>query len=147
MSYIPKIIVDACCHIQNAHLKGRTGKGKAACGVLIIDNSGNEFEYSAYLGEKTPPQAEFEGLIFGLDKASEVLRRNQHLEVWMDSELVIKWMNRDYRLKKEHIKPLFDKAYELAQRFESVAYFHHSRDTKLAKRVDKLAHMEYEKHN
>ena len=144
---IHKIYVDACCQIEDAHLKGRVGRGKAACGVLIIDNSGNEFEYTSYLGEKTPPQAEFEGLIFALDKASEVLKRNQRIEVWMDSELVIKWMNKDYRLKKEHIKPLFDKANELSQRFEGVAYFHHSRDTELAKRVDRLAHSEYKKHN
>ena len=108
---------------------------------------GEEHEFSSYLGEKTVPQAEFEGLIFALDKASETLRRNQDIEVWMDSELVVKWMNKIYRLKKDHIKPLFDKANDLAQRFSSVKYFHHSRETELAKRADSLAHTEYERHN
>ena len=37
-----KIIVDACCKIPNAHLSGRQGKGKSACGVLVIDEQGNE---------------------------------------------------------------------------------------------------------
>jgi ribonuclease HI len=147
MSDVPRIIVDATCKIPDAHVKGRRSVGKAACGVLIIDRNGEEYESSSYLGEKTVPQAEFEGLIFALDKASEILRRNQHVEVWMDSELVVKWMNKDYRLKKEHIKPLFDKANDLAQRFESIKYFHHSREAELAKRVDKLAHANYEEHN
>jgi|SRR3989344_693143 len=30
-----KIIVDSCCHVPNAHIKGRSNKGKSACGVLI----------------------------------------------------------------------------------------------------------------
>lgn len=65
----------------------------------------------------------------------------------MDSELVIKWMNKDYRLKKEHIKPLFDKANKLAQRFEGIKYFHHSREANLAKRADGLAQSKYDEHN
>lgn len=60
MGDVPKIIVDATCKIPDAHKKGRAGTGKAACGVLIIDSDGQEFEYSSYLGEKTVPQAEFE---------------------------------------------------------------------------------------
>ncbi len=147
MSDVPRIIVDATCKIQDTHIKGRTGVGKATCGVLIIDTNGEEYEHSSYLGEKTVPEAEFEGLIFALDKASGILRRNQHVEVWMDSELVIKWMNKVYRLRKEHIKPLFDKANDLAQRFKGVKYFHHSRETGLAKRADKLAHAKYEEYN
>jgi len=84
--------------IPNAHLKDRIGFGKSACGVLIIDDKNTEHEFSKYLGDKTVPEAEFEGLIFALDKASEVLKRNQAVEVWMDSELVVKWMNKEYKL-------------------------------------------------
>ncbi len=128
-------------------MKGRIGVGESACGVLIIDDSGQEHEFSTYLGHKTVPQAEFEGLIFALDKASEVLRRNQKVEVWMDSDLVVKWMNKVFRLRQEHIKPLFDRANELAQRFAAVEYYHHSRDCNLAKRADSLASAKYEEHH
>lgn len=147
MCNISKIIVDACCFIGNAHLKGRSGRGKTSCGILIIDSEGKEYERAKYLGEMTVPQGEFEALIFGIDVASGILRRDQHVEIWMDSELVVQWMNKRYRLKKEHIRPLYDRAYELAQRFDSIQYFHHSRDSELAKRADRLAHLEYEKHN
>jgi len=147
MSDCSKIYVDARCHIANAHLKGRSGYGKSACGVLIIDTNGNEYEFSKYLGDKTVPEAEFEALVYALDKASEVLPRNQNIEVWMDSELVIKWMNKEYRLKKQHIKPLYDQAYTLSQRFTNVKYHHHSRDSVFAKRADRIAEIEYKKHH
>src|SRR3990167_6931880 len=131
-----KIIVDACVYIPNAHIHGRAGKGKAACGVLIIDYSDQEHEFSKYLGEMTVPEAEFRGLIFALDQVAAVTRFD--IEVWMDSELVINWMTGKYRMKKEHIRPLFDEARKNAQRFNSVEYFHHSRETELGKRADKL---------
>jgi ribonuclease HI len=142
-----RVIVDACCHIPDANLKDRIGYGKSTCGVLIIDINNKEYEFSKYLGDKTVPEAEFEGLIFALDKASEILQRNQNIEVWMDSDLVVKWMNKQYRLKKEHIKPLYDQACTLLQRFTSIKIFHHSRDSELAKRADRIAATEYKKHH
>ena len=138
-----KIIIDSCCYIEKAHIKGRAGKGKAACGVLVIDERGNEYEFSKYLGEMTVPEAEFRGLIFGLDQAVAIVRWG--VEVWMDSELVIKWMIGEYRMKKEHIRPLFDEAKKYAQRFKEVEYYHHNRESKLAKRADNLAKQEYER--
>ena len=146
MSDCSRVYVDACCHTANAHLKDRIGYGKSACGVLIIDTNSNEYEFSKYLGDKTVPEAEFEGLIFALDKASEVLQRNQNIEVWMDSELVVKWMNKEYRLKKEHIKPLYDQAHTLSQRFTNIRFYHHSRDCEFAKKADRIAAAEYNKH-
>ena len=101
--------------------------------------------FPKYLGEKTPPQAEFEGLVFALDKASEVLNRNKNIDVWMDSELVIKWMNKVYRLKQDHIKPIYDDANKKAQRFTEVKYFHHPRTSEYAIRADRLADNEYKK--
>ncbi len=142
-----KVIVDACCKIPNAHVPGRSSTGKAACGVLIIDAYGQEYEFAKYLGVKTNNQAEFEGLIFALDKACEVLNRQKAVEVWMDSDLVINWMNKVYRMRKEHIKPLFDEANLKAQRLAGVSYFHHPRETLLAQRADKLANAEFDLHN
>lgn len=131
------VIADACCKVPEANIKGRSGFGKSACGCVIIDEQGQVFEYKKYLGERTVPQAEFEGLIFALDKASEHSRRD--IEVRMDSELVIKWMNGDYRLRKEHIKPLFDEATKMSKRFKNIEYNHHSRKADLAKHADKLS--------
>ena len=147
MSHTSEVYVDACCRVENAHKKGRVGYGKCACGVLIINEKEEEYIFSKYLGDKTVPEAEFEGLLLGLDKASEVVNRKFELRVWMDSELVIKWMNKEYKLHKDHIKPLYDEAVRLSLRFKKVEYLHHSRETEMARRVDKIAQDEYERHN
>lgn len=133
------IAVDACVQIPDAHLKGRSSKGKAACGVVIIDEYGVESNLGKFLGEMTVPEAEFNGLIFGLDQATGILRRNRKIEVRMDSELVIKWMSGEYRMKKEHIRPLFDEANKLTGRFKQVDFNHHPRTSKLASKADQLA--------
>lgn len=140
-----KIITDACCHKPNSHIRGSFGKGKSACGILIINEYGNEFQFAKYLGEMTPPEAEFRGLIIALDKAAAITRAE--VEVFMDSELVINWMLGKYRLKKDHIKPLFDEAKKMANRFKSVEYFYHSRETELGIRADLLAEEEFRKYN
>lgn len=131
------VVVDACCKVNNANKKGRSSKGQAACGCVIIDEKGEIHEYSQFLGEMTVPQAEFEGLVFALDKAAAHTRKK--VEVRMDSELVIKWMNKEYRLKKDHIKPIYDRALTNANRFDDVVYNHHSRSCNLAKQADKIA--------
>lgn len=139
-----KIITDAHCVVPNAHIAGRAGKGKAACGALVIDERGMEYEFKKYLGEMTVPEAEFRALIFALDEASAVVRFD--VEIMMDSELVVKWMRGEYRMRKPHIRPLFDDAKKLAQRFKSVEYFHHSRNSQLGIRVDRLAHQAYQEY-
>lgn len=138
------IATDACCKIPNANIPGRIGKGKAACGVVIIDEQGNETLLKSYLGEMTVPEAEFRALIYALDCASGIGRRD--VEVWMDSELVINWMNGVYRMKKEHIRPLFDEAKKNSQRFHSVSFFHHRREAELAKKADILANEAFSEH-
>lgn len=136
-----KIIVDARVYIPNAHMKGRLPKGKSSCGVLVIDERGEEFEFKKYLGEMTVPEAEFRGLIFALDQAVSAVR--YEVEVWMDSKLVINWMKGEYRLKKEHIRPLFDEAKKYEQRFRKVDYFHHLNTSILGKKAHKLAEEAY----
>ena len=134
-----KVVSDATCRIPNAHEKNHPSKGKAACGFLILDeNDGVLFQGGSYLGEITVPQAEYQGLINALDKASEYSRGEVH--VYMDSELVIRQMNGDYALKSENMKPLYHKVKTLEQRFlQGVKYFHHPRTAALAKQADKLA--------
>ena len=137
-----KIIVDARVYIPEAHKLGRLTKGKSSCGVLVIDEKGEEYEFKKYLGEMTVPEAEFRGLIFALNQADSVSRYD--IEVRMDSELVIKWMRGEYRMRKEHIKPLFDEAKKYEQRFKSVEYIHHPKTSNLAKKAHRLAEEAYD---
>ncbi len=140
-----KIICDATCRIPNAHLPGRVSKGKSACGILFFDENDNLIqELSFYLGELTPPQAEYNGLIKALDSASGLCRED--IEVWLDSEFVVKQLSGDYGIKSGNMKPLYDQVKTLERRFiKGVNYYHHPRITKLAKQADRLANMEINK--
>lgn len=138
-----KLITDAVCRVKNAHLKGRESTGIAACAAIIIDEMGKEHNFSKFLGKMTTPQAEFQGLIFGLERILSFYQNPNEIEVeiFMDSQLVINWLNGIYRIKKTHIKPLFEKIKELEKQFKKVSYFHHSRELPLAQKADQLANL------
>jgi ribonuclease HI len=139
-----KIISDACCRVPSDPGTGfMRSKGKSACGFVMLDEENKIIaERAKYLGELTAPQAEYEGLIFALDTAVEFCR--QHVEIWMDSDLVIKQMNGDYCIRSEHVKPLFDEVKKLENRFlGQVNYFHHDRGSFWARHADRLANEEY----
>lgn len=140
-----KIVCDAACRIPNANIQGRSSNGKSACGIIFIDENDNIIqELSFYLGEMTVSQAEYNGLIKALDSAGEHCRKD--IEIWMDSEFIVKQLNGDYAVSSENVKPLYDKVKTLEKRFTGkVDYFHHPRTTKFAKYVDKLANNELDK--
>lgn len=140
-----KIISDACCRLPSDPITGRmSGRGKSACGFAILDAVSNNIvvERSKYLGEMSVPQAEYEGLVFALDAASEFCR--DQIEVWLDSELVVRQMTGEYCIRSPQVKPLFDQVKVLERRFlQPVRYFHHDRGSFWARHADRLANQEY----
>lgn len=139
-----KIVTDACCHIAHAHKKGRNGWGYCACGILIVDEDDNEIaRYGKYLGEKTVPESEYNAVILALEKASSYCRNE--IEIWSDSQLVIRQLNKIYRLNAENLKLLHDRIVTLEGRYNIVKYFHHLRTAPLARIADEIAQEYYEK--
>ena len=140
-----KIISDACCRAPSDPKTGAiTGRGKSACGFALLNAEDNNIveERAKYLGEMSAPQAEYEGLIFALDTAVEFCR--EQVEVWLDSELVVKQMTGDYCIRSPYVKPLFDTVKILERRFlQPVRYFHHDRGSFWARHADGLANAEY----
>lgn len=83
----------------------RGNPGPAAYGFVLQDPSGTEAEAKGeYLGSATNNVAEYQGLIAGLQAAAA--RGVQALEVNMDSELVVRQMTGQYKVKNEGLKPL-----------------------------------------
>ena len=65
----------------------RGNPGPAAAGVVFTDESGRVLkEYSHYLGEATNNLAEYEAVIFALQKAKQLKFKN--MEIRVDSELI-----------------------------------------------------------
>jgi len=83
----------------------RGNPGPGAYGFVLLDDHGREVEARGeYLGKVTNNVAEYRGLIAGLEAAAA--HRVPSLEVSMDSELVIRQMTGEYRVKNEGLKPL-----------------------------------------
>ena len=72
------------------------------------------------IGRATNNVAEYSGLVAGLQKAAELGVRE--LDVVSDSELLVKQMQGEYRVKNEALKELWEEASDLERRFGRVRY-------------------------
>ncbi len=96
----------------------RGNPGPAAAGIVIEDDHGRVlWQEGRYLGETTNNVAEYQALLLGLKKASELGRGA--LVVRMDSELVVKQLQGGYRVKHPALIPLHRQALALCLGFES----------------------------
>lgn len=92
--------------------------GPAGAGAVLFDPSGNQvFMLSDYLGKNTNNYAEYQGLIHG---ASEALKLGvKNIEIFMDSMLVVKQVNGEWKVKSPNLFELVAKSKELLSNFES----------------------------
>jgi ribonuclease HI len=72
------------------------------------------------IGRATNNVAEYSGLVAGMKKAAELGVRE--LEVVSDSELLVKQMRGEYRVKNEALKELWEDASDLERKFVKVRY-------------------------
>ena len=95
----------------------RGNPGPAAYGVVIRDPSGAIVaKLKKYIGRSTNNVAEYYGLIAALDYAqSHGIRA---LRVESDSELLVKQMRGQYRVKNADLRPLFERARKMVTGFE-----------------------------
>lgn len=117
----------------------RNNPGPAAIGGVIIGPDNNELErYSAFLGEKTNNQAEYLSLIEALKRAKKYKPR--FVEVRSDSELIVKQLKGEYKVRDPQLRKLHEKALELAGEFEGFSIVHIPRtENEMADRLCNLA--------
>jgi ribonuclease HI len=113
----------------------RGNPGPAGIGAVIYDEKKNRLaEIAEYIGETTNNQAEYRAVIAALAKAKEF--DAAELEFFLDSELVVRQLNREYKVKNKELAPLFVKVYNLTLGFKKVVFKHVPRE--LNKEADKL---------
>jgi ribonuclease HI len=99
----------------------RGNPGPAAYGYQLEDVDGNVLAAAGEpIGVATNNIAEYRGLLAGLEKAVEL--GVTELEVVSDSELMVKQMRGEYRVKHEALKPLSLEAGRLARQVGTVTY-------------------------
>lgn len=114
----------------------RGNPGPAGIGAILNSEDGSVVaEISKYLGETTNNQAEYRALIAGLEKAKEL--QVEEVDCYLDSELVVKQLNREYKVKNAELAPLFLQVHNLSLSFKKIKFIHVRRE--LNKEADRLA--------
>lgn len=123
------------------HIDGgaRGNPGPAAAGVCITTPDGSEALHEAgyWLGEMTNNEAEYQGLLHALKAASGLGFESVHIR--SDSELMVKQIKGEYRVKAANLKPLYATAREQLSSFRGWSIEHVRRDKN--KRADQLANI------
>ena len=120
----------------------RGNPGPASIGAVLKNPSGeNVAEISEYLGETTNNQAEYRALLAGLQKALELTVKK--INVFLDSELVVKQLKGEYKVKHPDLIPLFEEIKLLIRKFPEIQISHVRREKN--KEADKLANLALDK--
>jgi ribonuclease HI len=96
----------------------RNNPGEAGAGVYIVPAVGKPVKIARYLGRTTNNIAEYTAAILGLEYAVRSGARS--VKLLADSELLVKQLNGQYRVKNEGLKPLYQKVKELIASVGSV---------------------------
>lgn len=113
----------------------RGNPGAAAFAYVIRGDGVPLVEEAGCLGTMTNNQAEYTALVRALEHAAR-LGAGHRLLVHSDSELMVKQMNGQYKVKNADLLDLYEQAKELAGQFEGVQLIHVRREQN--KRADAL---------
>ncbi len=116
----------------------------AAAAALITDGETVVAEKGWFLGDITNNQAEYSGLLRGIDLALELGTRE--LICISDSQLMIRQLNGDYRVKNKNLKLLFEQVKGREKEFSSVLYIHVPREHEMIQRADELVNKVLDSH-
>ena len=124
-----EIYVDGCS-------KGNPGPSGA--GIVIVCDDKVIFKNGYYLGDDlTNQDAEYLAVLKGLGKAPEYCMKI--IEIKSDSQLVIKQLNRQFRMRKPKHQQIHQEIRSKAQIFDKVIFIQVSEDHKYIRLADKMA--------
>lgn len=100
----------------------RGNPGPAGIGYVLKLSDGTLIEDGAYIGVATNNQAEYEALQRGLERA----RREgvTTLRVCMDSELIIRQLRGEYKVRNEELLPRYQAVCQISKGFQSIQFHH-----------------------
>ena len=121
----------------------RGNPGPAGIGAVVEFADGRPaMELSAYIGEATNNVAEYRALLMALEEAGR--HGAQSITVYSDSELLVRQLNGEYRVKAAHLRPLHLEARRRLRVFPAVRILHVMREEN--RRADLLANLAIDQH-
>ncbi len=115
----------------------RGNPGPGAIGIIVRENDRILTKYSQKIGNYTTNNiAEYEALIKALELASNFT--DKELTCILDSELIVKQLLGEYKVRDPKLLELFLKVQKLQERFEKVIYKHVSREDSYQILVDEM---------
>lgn len=122
----------------------RGNPGPGAIGVIIRRDEEILTKFSAKIGKYiTNNVAEYEALIKALELASKFTQ--EEITCVLDSELVVKQLLGEYKVKNPGLIPLFLKVQKLQENFKKIKYVHVNRENKFQVIVDELLNNELDR--
>ena len=121
----------------------RGNPGKSAYAIVVTKDDKIIHEHTEFLGINTNNYAEYRGLIAAIGKALEM--KEDDVEFIMDSELVIKQMRGEYKVKSPNIIELHRDAKALSSLIPNVRFTHVKRENQFVSRADALLNAEMDR--
>lgn len=121
----------------------RGNPGPAALGVVIATPAGERLlKHGRYIGETTNNQAEYQAVVDALEHAHAL--GATEADVFLDSELVVRQLNRQYRVKDPGLAEQFMRVWNHLTKFKKVTFTHIRRE--LNKEADALVNEALDRH-
>ncbi len=116
----------------------RENPGNAAWAFFIFDDNDNLVCFDAkFIGQATNNFAEYSALLAGLNQAIKLSIKK--INCFLDSELVVKQLNGDYKVNNIDIKKFVEQIKELTINFDIIEFIHIPRENN--KFADKLVNI------
>jgi len=96
----------------------RNNPGPAGAGICFIKNGKVQVKKGFFLGNKTNNQAEYMALLVGLYCAQEYIKEGDQLSIFADSQLLVRQMNGEYKVKDAQLKLLQNLAFHLLMPYD-----------------------------
>lgn len=120
----------------------RGNPGPSGIGAVIYNEKKEIIkEISKYIGQGTNNQAEYQALLTGLEEVKKL--GASEVDIFMDSELVIKQLKQEYKVRDKHLAVLFVKIWNILQDFKKHSLNHVLREKN--KRADDLVNKALDK--
>jgi ribonuclease HI len=118
----------------------RGNPGPAAIAFVIQSETGQTLKTSSrYVGVCTNNQAEYRALLAALETAEAL--KAETITCHLDSELVVKQLTGEYRVKDKELKQLWQTVQEFKKNFDKIEFVNVPRTHSIIREVDKLVNL------